>query len=88
MNNNERMRDLKYPEGISDIFREADWHQTSDYLQKFDKILKIFEDIMISNQGIISQNFPDGRYDEHALVIVRDKRRKCSNLLSEMSTLI
>ena len=84
LNDNERVHDLKYPEGIFDILRGADWHQTIDYLQKFDKILEIFEGIMINSQGITSQNFPDGRYDEHALVIVRDKRRKCSNLLSNM----
>ena len=84
LNDNERVRDLKYPEGIFDILQQADWHQTIDYLQKFDKILEIFEDIMINSQGIISQDFPDGRYDEHALVIFRDRRRKCSNLLNSM----
>ena len=88
LNDNEKVRDLNYSEGILDMLREADSHQTIDYLQKFDKILEIFEDIMINSQGIISQDFPDGRYDEHALVIVRDKRRRCSNLLSEVSTLI
>lgn len=84
LNNNRRLPNMEYAEGLSTIIQKANWDETIDYLRKFNELLGIFEDLMISNQNIVEYDFPEGRYDKHALVIVRDKRRKCVNLLDSI----
>ncbi len=84
LTNNRKMPNMEYTEGLGAIIHKANWDETIDYLQKFNDLLVIFENLIIGNQNIRSYDFPDGKYDEHALIIIRDKRRKCEGLLDSI----
>ena len=84
LNNNRKMPNMEYVEGLNAIIQKANWDETIDYLRKFNDLLGVFENLIIGSQGIVEYDFPDGRYDKHALVIIRDKRRKCEVLLGRI----
>ena len=83
LNNNFTMTDSKYTQGLVTIIEEGTSQEIFDYLLKFRKILELFEEIMVNNQGIISHDFPNGEYDEHTLVVVRSKKQQLSTILDK-----
>ena len=80
LNNNENLENSNYSDGLLDIIRYSNHQQMSDYLQKLEDILKIFADVMVSNDGIISSDFPNGKYDRYTFDFVKEKLTRRNNI--------
>ena len=83
LNSNFTVPDSEYAQGLATIIEEGTSQEIFDYLLKFKKILELFEEIMVNSQGVISQDFPNGEYDHHTLVVVRNKKQQLSAILKK-----
>ena len=83
LNSNFTVTDSKYSQGLVTIIEEGTSQEIFDYLLKFKKILELFEEIMVNSQRVISRDFPDGEYDHHTLVVVKNKKQQLSSLLTK-----
>ena len=83
LNNNLSVEDYEYAQGLVDMINEATSHEIFDYLSKFKNILDFFEDAMVKSMRIVSVDFPDGKYDDHTLAVVKNKKQQLSAIFTK-----
>ena len=77
------MKNFEYVQALIDLINEATSQEIFEHLSRFQNILEFFEGIMIANQNILEQDFPDGKYNDHALIVVRNKKQQLSDILTK-----
>lgn len=83
LNKNLSVKNFEYVQALIDLLNKGTSREIFEYLQKFQNILEFFEDLMIANQDFLEQDFPDGRYNDHAFIVVRNKKQQLSAILTK-----
>lgn len=82
LNNNLTVANSEYPQELIVMINEATSQEIFNYLLKFRDILEFFEGVMVNTQWV-SQDFPDGKYDNHTLVVVKNKKQQLSAIFTK-----